>query len=782
MRQKKPILIITSSILLLLLMAWFLPLPPELTSEPQVSTTRILDRNGKLLYDRRAGGFTLFLPLSQIPHDITSALTSTEDRTFWSNPGVSLRGTVRALVHDIQAGQFIEGGSTITQQYVRLRLRPAHRTLLYKICEAWLALKLTAHASKDQILESYLNEAYLGQQAYGISAASHTYFGKNVSELSLGESALLIGLLNAPTSLNPFRDPGAARERRDLVLRAMRATGSISSEQQANAQSEPIHLSHGRVSIIAPHFVMWLLGERGGEWRDRSEVRTTLDADLQSQAQQIVENQLDLLNDRNVTSAAVVVLDARTGDVLSMVGSRDYFDDAHDGAVNSALASRQPGSAIKPFTYALAQGMTAATTVPDVEANFLTGEGNPYTPRNYDYSYHGLVRLREALANSYNIAVIHVLEHVGVEKLLKFLQRVGLTTLTDSPNHYGLALTLGDSEVKLLELTRAYGIFARGGRTLELRTALDDAAGAGGQVLDSKVAWLIADILSDNDARAPEFGRDSALHFDFPVGAKTGTTRNSRDNWTIGFTPSRIVGVWVGNADNSPMRGTSGVTGAGPIFHWVMLAAMRGLPRESFLRPSGIVDQVICKISGKLMTAECPVSMTEHFIEGTVPTEHDDIYRSVAIDSRNGLLFGSGCDLRFRVKKIFTVFPPEVQAWARENGYVSPPTQYAQCGRDFSSNPAADSRTSTHWLTISSPHDGSSFLLDPLIPDSSEQLTLSASADPSVSSIEWRVNGQLIGTGKAPDFRVLWRPHPGTFKIGAKAADQSDHIRITIEK
>ncbi len=766
---------------LVVLIAWVWPLPDSLL-RVQVSTTRILDRQGVLLYDQRSGGLQRHLSHVEIPRNVLTALIATEDRTFQTNPGISLRGIVRALSHDLLARRALEGGSGITQQYVRLQLQPIRRTILYKIYEAWLALKVTSRFSKDDIVDLYLNHAYFGQQSYGIAAAAMTYFGKNPSELSLSECALLVGLLNAPTALNPFKDLPSATERRNLVLRSMLSVGSLTSEEYDEALQEPVHLSHGRIPIRAPHFVMWQLATREAEWSGADDVRTTLDTSLQSEVEQIVTNQLQKIAGRSVTSAAVVVLDAITGDVLSMVGSGDYFDAEHDGQVNVTLSARQPGSAIKPFTYALAleDGMTPASTVADVESEFLTKEGTSYTPRNFDYAYHGLVRLREALGNSYNIAAIKVLQRVGVQRLLGFLQQLGLSTLTDAPDHYGLALTLGDSDVKLLELARAYAVFARGGRTLSLRTLLSDRIESGQQLLDPAVAWLIADMLSDNDARSAEFGRDSPLAFPFPVAAKTGTTRNSRDNWTIGFTPNRIVGVWVGNADNTPMRGTSGITGAAPIFHDVLLASLRGKPHEQFVRPAGIVDREICRLSGKLMTSDCPASLIEHFIEGTEPKEKDDLFMAIPIDRRNGLLAGSGCDPSFTEQRAFAVFPPEVRAWARDNGWPLVPTTASPLCRGGSVS--SSSVGQRNWLTITSPSDGASYRLDPLIPDADEKIRFDARANDSVESIEWRVDGSPVGSGYAADFRLYWRPHPGLFQIEARSQEQSDRVRIEIRR
>jgi penicillin-binding protein 1C len=762
-----------------LLLAALWPLPGSFLHPKPLPAVQIEDRNGKLLYEARGqdSGSFRFIALKDMPQSLLDAVVSIEDRGFYDHGGVSIRGTARALWQNLSTGRIVSGGSTLTQQLVRIRLKPDHRGFLYKAKEAVLALKLDSQASKDEILESYLNTAYFGHQAYGIAAAARTFFGVSPPELSTAQSALLAGLVQSPASLDPFANMKRAKERQTRVLDAMKENGTLTQVAYDAAMHEPIVLAKDRVAIRAPHFVFWLQGQRPDAFEMPGHLKTTVDLNLQTDIEDIVRRKLAELNEKNVTSAAVVVLDAKTGDILSMVGSADYFDAAHDGAVNVAVSARQPGSALKPFTYALAleHGDTPATTVADVETQFFTKEGNPYTPRNYDYGEHGLVRYREALANSYNIAAVKVLQKIGVGTLLQFLKSAGIGGLDETPEHYGLALTLGDSEVTLLDLVSAYGIFPRGGLTLHPRALPSDAASPGVRVLSAQSAWLITSILSDDSARLPEFGEDGPLSFGGKVAAKTGTTRNSRDNWTIGYSPDVLVGVWVGNADNSPMRGTSGVTGAGPIFHDVMLSALSRYPSGSFAEPSGIAHAAVCRLSGKLPTPECPSTIQEVFAAGSVPTAKDDIFRAVPLDTRNGLLASDGCDPRFVKREVFAVFPPEVKTWARENGWKQPPTQRSPlCGGTSDS-----SATAATFLQILAPQPNDSFLLDPLIPDSEELVIFKAQASDDVRSIEWYVNGAKVGTGLAPSFRYEWKPGIGKFEV--KAMSGAAHDTRTIE-
>ncbi len=778
MLSTRTILVRSAGALCVLMFLYFVFPPITLLKETGPVSVHIEDRNGEPLYEVRASeaGSYRFTPLADIPSPVIDAFLSIEDRSFYYHPGFSIFAMMRAAWQNFSQGRVISGASTITQQLVRLRLQPGRRTVLYKIREVILAAKLELYRSKKSILESYLNSAYFGHQAYGIGAAANTIFNRSVGELSIAQSALLAGLVQSPSRYDPFRFPDVAKERQLRVLSAMRDNTVVTEEQYQEAIEEPLTYARGKVSIRAPHFVYWLQQQRPEAFQGNGHIQTTIDIHLQTAIERIVERQIEKLKDRRVTSAAVVVLDADNGDLLAMVGSADYFDSEHDGEVNVAVSPRQPGSAIKPFTYALAleAGDTAATTVADVETQFFTQDGNPYIPRNYDYGYHGLVRYREALANSYNIAAVKVLQKVGIASLLDLLRSAGITSMTETPEHYGLALTLGDAEVSLFELTRAYGMLARKGVTLHERLIESDPVLPGRQLLNPQVAWLISDILSDNDARLPEFGTDSPLNFGFPVAVKTGTTRNSRDNWAVGYTPDVIVGVWVGNADNSSMRDTSGVTGAGPIFHDVMLEAVNTNSIHTFTRPEGLNRITICKTSGKLPTPLCPYTIDEWFINGTEPTKPDDLYQEVAIDTRNGLLADTSCTASFVTKRMFTVFPPELSLWARENGWNAPPEEVSPlCGAQ--DDPSLDKA----WLHIISPDQNDSFLLDSLIPDEYEHVILQAEAH-GVQSVDWYINGAHIGTAKGPAFRFEWRPSVGRFKVEARAGELRETRSIEV--
>ena len=723
---------ISSSVVLILVAAgviawrWLvtdLPALDRLTENLVVPSTRILARDGRLLYEITdpAGVHHTTVPLAQIPLALQQATIATEDASFYSNPGVDVVGILRALWIDATGGEVLAGGSTITQQVARnMLLDPqerAQRTLTRKLRESILAWRLSRAYSKDDVLALYLNQTYYGHLAYGVEAAAQTYFGKSAVDLDLAESALLAGLPQAPSNYDPLLYPQAAQVRQAVVLDLMARHGDITPEAARLAKAESLQYASAAFPIEAPHFVFYvwnLLEQKYGPdvLNSGLTVLTTLDLDLTHTAESIARRRLAEIASRqgapaNATDAALVALDPRTGQILAMLGSPGYFDAPDSGAINLAVAPRQPGSAIKPITYSAAFSpeycpshasttnnyqlpitnyscpWTPATMILDVRTAFTTKEGFSYVPQDYDRAYHGPVSAREALAGSLNVPAVLTLDHVGLSTVLGLAGRMGLTTLSDA-DRYGLALTLGGGEVRLLDLTAAYGVFANGGLRVEPVSILkvQDAAGrvieqwhpaTGARVLDERVAYLITDILSDNTARAATFGFNSMLQIGRPAAAKTGTTTDYRDNWTLGYTPDLVAGVWVGNANDTPMIDLSGVSGAGPIWHDFMRAALAGKPESAFSQPAGLVRAEVCVPSGLLPTPQCPRTRSEWFLPGTAPTQPDNLYQSFGLDTRTGGLAAPGTPAQFVVDKVFMVLPPEARDWAIQNGIPQPP-------------------------------------------------------------------------------------------------------------
>jgi 1A family penicillin-binding protein len=769
-----------------------LPALGDLEAGLHTPSIQITDRQGRLLYEviGEEGGRNTVVSLERIPPACRQATIATEDANFYTNAGVDWRGILRAVWINFQGGEVISGGSTITQQVVRnLLLDPeerAERTLTRKLRESILAYRLTQHLSKDEILALYLNQTYYGNLAYGIDAAARAYFDKSVEELDLAECALLAGLPQAPAVYDPLSNLEAARERQAVVLDLMVENGYISGEQAEAARREPLAFASERYTIEAPHFVMAVYAQlerllppevlySGG-----LEVRTTLDLDWQHMAESITRRHLERLNTprpgdppHNAHNAALVALDPHTGQVLAMLGSPDYFDSSISGAINLALTPRQPGSTMKPFTYAVAfdptrpDPWTPATMILDVRTSFVTHEGFAYTPVNYDHREHGPVLAREALASSYNIPAVIALDTVGLDNLFRFVARLGITTFTN-PSDYDLSVTLGGGEVRLLELTSAYAAFANGGRSvtpimvLEVRNAAGEVifrqdSGLGERVMDSRVAWLISDILSDNLARAPTFTTHSILQIGRPAAVKTGTTTDFRDNWTVGYTPNLVVGVWVGNANNDPMVNISGVSGAGPIWHDFMRAVLLGQPEMQFERPNGLVRVEVCSLSGLLPTPECPYTRLEWFIEGTEPTEYDTFYRQIEIDLATGLPANSLTPPERRAERLFLVLPPEAQDWARREGLPILPDNFAP--GDF---PQASDE-----LLIVAPESHTIYRIDAGLPLSSQRIRVVATAPAGLHDVTIYLDDAPLAVLSEPPFQTWWTLQVGQHRVYA---------------
>ncbi|MBN1284678.1 MAG: transglycosylase domain-containing protein [Anaerolineae bacterium] len=761
-------------------------------------STRIYDRYGRLLYEMLAadatGGLHRVAPLDQIPQHLIDATIATEDANYYSHPGVDLGAIVRVLWINIQGGEVLAGGSTITQQVARnLLMDPeqrAERTLTRKLREAILAIRLTQTFSKDEVLLLYLNQTYYGNLAYGVEAAARVYFGRGVEELDLAQAALIAGLPQLPAIYDPLTNPGAARDRQRVVLDLMVKHGYITQADADRAAAEPLQFAAAPFPIEAPHFVaaVWTQLQRDfpeSLYAGGLDVITTLDLDWQDAAQEIARRRLGELNTptynepaHNAHNAALVAIDPHTGQVLAMLGSPDYFDARISGAVNVALAPRQPGSALKPFTYAAAFDPTRpdpwspATVLMDIRTAFITKKLESFVPANFSLQEHGPVRIRTALASSFNIPAVITLDHIGLDAMAKRLGAVGITTLTD-PDRFDLAVTLGGGEVRLLELTAAYGALANGGMRVYPDLLLEVRDHASGQilyewapreterVLDERVAWLVTDILADNHARIPSFGEHSVLNILQPAAAKTGTTTDFRDNWTVGYTPNLVVGVWVGNADNAPMVKVTGVSGAGPIWNEFMTSVLKGKPALNFERPAGLERVEVCALSGLLPTDACELRVVDWFIEGTAPTEYDAWHQRFTIDARTGALADATTPPEYRVEKVYLVLPPEARPWAYRAGIPAPPTEAVAAAQDSNAD------TSVRFLA---PDPYSVFRMSPITPGETQRILIRVVAPPDTSHVDLLLNGAPLHTLDAPPWEAWWALERGAWELTARAA------------
>jgi penicillin-binding protein 1C len=593
-------------------------LPDGLLALDDQVSTEVVDRRGVRLYESLSaeGARSRFLHADHLPKTLVEATLAAEDRRFFGHPGVDPLALLRAVGHNLKSGRMVEGGSTLTQQTAKMLIdRP--RTIRGKLREILLALRLEHRLSKREILALYLSLAPYGNQRLGAEAASRGYFGCAAESLTPAQAAFLAGLPQRPSALDPYRNFDAARRRQHWVLDRMAEEGYLDAEELARARGERLRLVRDPAAFLAPHFVERVIASLPRPRPGR--VETTLDAALQAEVRGILDMHRDRLRDHGAHDVAVAVLDNRSGEWLAWEGSGDYFDADHGGAIDGVVSPRQPGSALKPFTYALAfeRGFTPASVLPDIPSHFPTAvPGIVYSPRNYDGMFRGPLRARPALAGSENVPAVWTLSQVGVPDLLRLLRQAGLTTLDKSADHYGFALTMGDAEVRLDELVAGYSAFAGGGLVRAPRmvralvrpdgTRIEMTSPVPERILSDRAAFWIADVLSDSRARAYIFGVGGSLDFPFKVAAKTGTSQAYRDNWTVGFTREVTVGVWVGNFDREELRNSSGVTGAAPIFHDVLLAAQRRVmgrlpgPDDPPLAfpPSELVPRSICAISG----------------------------------------------------------------------------------------------------------------------------------------------------------------------------------------
>lgn len=660
--KRKKYLIIAVLVLVLLQLFFFfifrdIPSPIKLSSEALPQSTQIFDRNGKLLYTIFTNRNQTFIPLSSIPKQMQQATIAIEDKNFYNHGAIDLKGVARAAF-SIVVHRKLQGGSTLTQQLVKTSLLTPERTLIRKVREVILSYATESIYSKTKILEMYLNQVPYGGTAYGVEAAAQAYFGKHAKDLDIAESALLAGLPEAPTTFSPFgAHPELAKKRQVEVLQDMYDEGYITKGQKDKAVKEELHYQKVSNNIEAPHFVLYikdLLTKKYGQKvveEGGLKVRTSLDLDIQQFSQNVVATEVAKLKGYNVSNGAALITNPKTGEILAMVGSQDYFNNAIDGNVNITISQRQPGSSIKPINYAvgLIHGYNAATPFVDNKICFPNISQPPYCPVNYDGKWHGVVQMRFALANSINIPAVKMLKLNGVESMIATASAMGITSFTD-PSRYGLSLTLGGGEVSMVDMATAYGVFAnsgyridlhpilkvtdRNGKTLEEYKPLSSAI-FGKKVLPEGVAFIISSILSDNDGRAMEFGTNSPLRIDsLPVAVKTGTTNDFRDNWTLGYTPSYVVAVWVGNNNNSPMSGlVSGITGAAPIWHDIMGELLKDKGPEPFQRPASVIQKVVCSTSGLIPPSKdsCPTRF-EYFIKGSEPKFADTSSQKVFID------------------------------------------------------------------------------------------------------------------------------------------------------
>jgi penicillin-binding protein 1C len=790
--------------------------PMVLLSRVGFESQRFTDRRGVLLREspsceaRRAR----WVPLADISPHVVRATIAAEDRRFYNHVGIDVAAIARAAFANLVGSGARQGGSTLTQQLVKL-VRPRPRTFATKLDEAVLAMRLERQLPKPRILEEYLNRAPYGNQLFGVDAAARAYFGKPPALLSLAEAALLAGLPRAPSGYNPARFKERAIARQQTILRLMEETGAISSAKQQAALAEPLTIAPIERPFRAPHFVARAAAEAERVGARGALVTTTLDGRLQGEVEEIVRRTVRDLRGFNITNAAVVVLENATGEVLSYVGSADFKNVANKGQVDGARALRQPGSTLKPFAYALAferGSLTPASLLADLEVRYVAG-GKEYAPQNFDTRFHGPVRVREALANSYNIPAVRAVERVGVAPFLAFLRALGVASLDVDPEKLGLGAVLGNGEVTLMELTAAYAALARGGVTVvphAIRKEEEHAPqnfasdlprgqwplGASEmgsptepegephlnhrepqseeaqRKLSRAATGLVTHILADRNARKASFGEVSALDLPFRAAVKTGTSTNFRDNWTIGYTAAHTVGVWVGDFDGRPLGGTSGVIGAAPIWRDVMLALYAKETPPPFDAPADVETVAICPLSGARVGPACPSALSELFPQGHSPEPTCAFHHRVHIDTRNGLLAAPRCAGTDIALRTFESYPPEYLEWAHAAGRPLAPVRESPTCPPRRSNFAATPSD----VAVTFPLDGDRFAWLPDLAPDAQSLPLRARVDTRTASlprtVQFIVNGRAL-TPVGPPFTASWPLIRGHHTVVAKVGDKT---------
>ena len=683
---------------------------PTSLEHPPAAGTEIVDRDGRPLRKtlspdgvRTGQGFEL----GDVPAYLINATLAAEDQRFWSHGGIDLIAVVRAIRDGLTAGYPVSGASTISQQLVKIYSPSRDRALSTKLIEFLAARKLEMFWSKEAILTAYLQRLNYGNLRVGSAEAAQGYFGKPLADCSLAECALLAGLPQAPSRLNPYKAFTSSKKRQEWILDRMVIDGMIEKEAATAAAAERLRLEKNFGAFEAPHFVDQVIAMRTGEGEVAS-IGTTLDLRLQKFCEDSVSRHLLRLRTHNVTNAAVVVIDNASGDVRAMVGSANY--NARTGQNNGAMSGRSPGSTLKPFTYliALERGDTPATIVDDIPIEFMTSTG-VYSPVNYDHRNHGPVSYRRALGNSLNISAVRVLDRIGGARvLMNALAACGVTTLTDAAEHYGLGLTIGNADVRLLELTNAYACLARLGEFLPWRMRTDAAIPASQRIFGEDACFLLADILSDPTARAAAFGAESLLNLPFPVACKTGTSSDYRDNWTIGFTPEVTVGVWAGNFNGEPMENVSGISGAGPIFRDIMEHLNEITPMTWYAEPPSIVECAVDPATGlppSPGTALPRQLVRERFRDWNVPRANASRY-----------------DVSGRV-----LLPPSYAGWLR-----SPENWLGDTAAIASQSEIAGARQG---FRIVSPLPGTVVYLDPDLPNQGARFPLQSTGNEG--DLEW---------------------------------------------
>lgn len=706
----------------------------------QKESLRIYDRNGILLYETLNEDMSksMWVNPNSIPPLVEGAVIASEDKRFYKHSGIDPIALLRALFINIKSFSIKQGGSTITQQTAKLIIKRRNKNPILKIFEMFYAIKLEYQLSKKEILAIYLNLAPYGKNIVGIRKASEAYFNSPLENLTPAQIAYLAAIPKSPNYYDPIKNYKNAKKRQEKILKSMSDLGYISKDDYDNAKKERFDIERNPSPFKAPHFVERVKEELKN--KNERNVITTIDSLLMNKISYIIDSQREVLKKIEAKNVAVVVLDNQSGEFWAWEGSSNYFSDEEGSQIDGVVTPRQPGSALKPFLYSLAfeKGYLPSSSLPDIPSNFQTSnEGSYYIPRNYDNKFRGPLLARKALAGSINVPAVFLILEVGVDNLIKLLKSGGITTIDKTADYYGCGLALGNAEVRLDELTNLYATLARGGIYFKSTKLLNNHSFERKRIFSLESSFLVTDILSDNKAREFSFGRRSALQFPFKVAAKTGTSEGYHDNLAFGYNKEITVGVWVGNFDRKPLKYSSGVSGAGPIFHRVFIEAINHIrggepqPFEEIIEiPSTLKKIELCALSGLSATENCQSKTKDYVPEGKKIQK---------------------CNWHKKIgKKIYTLYPEIYRSWAKDMNLLE------------ENKTLLFSEKNENKIQIISPCDGAVFLYDPTLPKKYQGIYLKAIG--GGEELRWYIDGNEYKKG-SKNQKIFWEFSKGEHTI-----------------
>lgn len=752
---------------------------------------KIYDRNNILISTLfpKQGGFYSEVKYNDISTNLINAVISAEDKNFFKHDGIDYKAIMRAFLVNLVNGRVVSGGSTITQQLAK-SIIPRERTYINKFYEALDAIRLEKNLSKEEIITEYLNRVFLGNNCYGVGAASQVYFKKEVKDLNINESAILASIIKSGTKFNPYKYEERLNDRRIYVINEMKNNGYIDdAEYQKNINDKiKVYNNKDEYTFKAPHFTMYAKESLAQlKYNNITEIKTTLDYKLQQEAITVISNASQSLHTFNVRNISCVILNAKTGEILSMVGSMDYFDKEVDGAVNGAAALRQAGSTLKPFLYGYLfdKGETPASVIADVKT-YINSPGGDYIPENFNHKYHGPVTIRDALANSLNIPAVKWLARYSIKDFQNILLKSGLSSINKNPDYYGYSLVLGSAEVRLVDLVSAYTIFPNEGKFInhysieslkkENGEIIDIPKKTTRQVISKESAYLITSILSDRNARMGSFRSYRGIVYPFSVAIKTGTSKGSRDAWGIGYTKDYIVGIWLGDFKGSEMINITGGNGAVPIIYDLFIMLNKSQKETKWNKPANIVNRDICLISGKLRGEFCKEYRNEEFSKEYVPTEECDVHNLYIRNNADGSIS----------KKVFVSLPSEYNGWIKEQQIETPTRDWVKIDNIY--NRTLTYREKSEYsqnIMITSPTDNSVYKIDSTLPKEYQNIFIKTYIPDNIVSANLYCDDKIIaGIEELKSGNIRWQLEGGEHSFYIKAVNKENQnlnsIKINI--